>query len=421
VTPIPAEAHNLLLELLRDIEQTSLLWQLGVIAASLGLAWWASRLARQRLEPGAVAGGVARLIFPITALGGVLLGKALLQHSLHTSLLNLAVPLLVSLALIRISFYVLRHIFAPGGWLQASERFIAWLVWIVLALHITGFLPELLHLLDELGFNLGRQRISLLLLIQGMLSIVVTLMLALWLGSLLEARIMRAEGLDPNMRVLATKFVRAGLLVLGVLIALPAVGIDVTVLSVFGGALGVGLGFGLQKIASNYVSGFIILLDKSIHLGDIVTADNRHGMVTSLTARYMVLKELDGTEAIIPNEILITSSVVNHSYSDRKIRVAVPVQVSYASPLETAMRIMLQAGESHPRVIADPEPKVLLKEFADNGINLELAVWIADPEEGMSSLRSDINLQIWHQFQQQGIEIPFPQRDIRLVDQPAQT
>jgi small-conductance mechanosensitive channel len=351
----------------------------------------------------------------------VLLGKAMLQHTLHPSLLNLAVPLLVSLALIRVSFYVLRHIFTPGGRLQASERFIAWLVWIVLALHITGVLPELLHLLDDLGFSLGRQRISLLLLIEGMLSIVVTLVLVLWLGSLLEVRIMNAQGLDLNLRVLATKFLRAGLLVVAVLIALPAVGIDVTVLSVFGGALGVGLGFGLQKIASNYVSGFIILLDKSIHLGDIITVDNRYGTVTSLTARYTVLKGLDGTEAIIPNETLITSSVVNHSYSDRKIRVGVPVQVSYASPLETAMRIMLEAGVAHPRVITDPPPKVLLKEFADNGINLELAVWITDPEEGMSSLRSDINLQIWHQFQQEGVEIPFPRRDIRLVDQPAQT
>ena len=419
--PVTAEARNLLLELLTDLEQTSLLWQLGVIVASMGLAWWANRAITRRLAPGAVAGGVARLVFPLTALAVVLVGRVLLRHNFSVNLLNLAVPLLLSLALIRVSGYILRHIFAPSSWLHTSERVITWVVWGGLALHITGFLPEILHLLDELGFSLGRQRISLLLVIQGLLSIAVTLLLALWLGSLLEARIMGAEALDTNMRVLATKFVRAALLVLGVLVALPAVGIDVTVLSVFGGALGVGLGFGLQKIASNYVSGFIILLDKSIHLGDIITADNRYGTVTKLTARYTVLKGLDGTEAIIPNEILITSSVVNHSYSDRKIRVGVPVQVSYASPLETAMRIMLEAGKGHPRVIADPEPKVLLKEFADNGINLELAVWIADPEEGMSSLRSDINLQIWHQFQQEGIEIPFPQRDIRLVGQPAQT
>jgi len=419
--PVSAEARNLLLELLTDFEQTSLLWQLGVIAASMGLAWWANRAIARRLDPGTVAGGVARLVFPLTALAVVLLGTVLLQHSFRVNLLNLAVPLLLSLALIRISGYILRYVFAPNGWLQTSERLVTWVVLVGLALHITGFLPEILHLLDELGFNLGRQRISLLLVIQGLLSIAVTLLLALWLGSLLEARIMRAEGLDANMRVLATKFVRAGLLVVGVLIALPAVGIDVTVLSVFGGALGVGLGFGLQKIASNYVSGFIILLDKSIHLGDIITADNRYGEVTSLTARYTVLKGLDGTEAIIPNETLITSSVLNHSYSDRKIRVKIPLQVSYASPLETAMRIMLEAGREHPRVIADPPPQVQLKEFGDNGIGLELVVWIADPEEGMSTLRSDINLRIWHEFQQQGIEIPYPQRDIRIIGQPAQT
>ncbi|MBI2779803.1 MAG: mechanosensitive ion channel, partial [Gammaproteobacteria bacterium] len=171
---------------------------------------------------------------------------------------------------------------------------------------------------------------------------------------------------------------------------------------------------------SNYVSGFIILLDQSIHLDDIITADIRYGSVSRLTARYIGLKALDGTEAIIPNDTLITSTVVNHSYSDRKIRIGIPVQISYASPLETAMNIVLHTAQHHPRVINDPEPKVYLKEFAENGISLELSIWISDPEEGQLSLRSDINLEIWREFQKQGIEIPYPQRNIRIIGQPLQ-
>ena len=429
------QIHNLLFELLSDLQQTALLWQMAALALSLGLGWWLGRFAKQRFAvspavgeelPSALAarqfvGGFNRAVFPLTALALVLIAKALMRHSINVNLLNLAVPLLLSLALIRLSIYVLRNIFAPSGWLHTSERFIAGLIWVGVALHITGFLPEIAGVLDELDFTVGKQRVSLLLASKGVVTIAVTVLIAMWLGKLLESRFMRAEQLDMNVRVLASKFLRALFLVAAVLVALPALGIDVTVLSVFGGALGVGLGFGLQKIASNYVSGFIILLDKSIHLGDIITVDNRYGSVSRLTARYTVLKALDGTEAIIPNDTLITSTVVNHSYSDRKVMAAIPVQISYGSPLEDAMQIMLQAARHNPRVIDDPEPKVYLREFADNGINLELKVWITDPEEGQLSLRSDINLDIWREFQRRGVEIPYPQRDVRIVGQSAQS
>ncbi|MEQ1742154.1 MAG: mechanosensitive ion channel domain-containing protein, partial [Candidatus Nitrotoga sp.] len=205
------------------------------------------------------------------------------------------------------------------------------------------------------------------------------------------------------------------LVVLGILIALPLAGIDITVLSVFGGALGVGIGFGLQKIASNYVSGFIILLDRSIHPGDVLTVDGRFGKVTQLTTRYLVLQNNDGTEAIIPNEILITSTVINHSYTNRQLRIAIPVQISYQSDLDRAMEIMKQAAANQTRVLADPETKVYLKSFSDNGIDLEMGIWIDDPEEGQLNLCSDINMEIWRKFQVSGIEIPYPQRDIRII------
>lgn len=418
------EIHNLLIELLSNLERTTLLWQFGVLGISLLGAWLLSNLLRAKVATdGTWHVGISsfhRITFPVTATLLVLAGQIILKQWQPVPLLNIAVPLLLSLAMIRITLYLARKIFVTGAWLKPWERIFSAIIWIGLALHITGFLPVILDALDELHFAFGKQHFTLLLLIQGVFSVIVTVIIALWLGSLLENRIMRAEQLDMNLRVLSTKFLRAFLLLIGILVALPLVGIDITVLSVFGGALGVGLGLGLQKVASNYVSGFIILLDKSIHIGDVLTADNRFGTVTGLTARYLILKGRDGTESIIPNETLITSTVVNHSFTDRKIRINMPIQISYDSPLEAAMHIMLEAAKSHSRVIADPKPKVMLKDFGDNGIILEVEFWIADPEEGQLPLRSDINLQIFHEFKKQGIEFPFPRRDIRIVGEPSE-
>jgi small-conductance mechanosensitive channel len=417
---MPQSTHNLLTEILSDLEQTRMLWQLAVLGFSLALAWGFSRLLRSHLPKSEGAakvglGGVSRVAFPLIALLLVVIGKTVLKNWHSVNLLNIATSLLLALALVRLAVYALRKIFAPSGWLHSSERFIAMAIWIGLALHLTGFLPEILDAMDELSFHAGKLKISLLTILSGILSILVTLMAAMWLGRVLETRVMATEHLDMNLRVVLSKLFNALLVVLGILVALPLAGIDITVLSVFGGALGVGIGFGLQKIASNYVSGFIILLDRSIHPGDSLTVDGRFGTVSQLTARYMVLKGLDGTEAIIPNETLISSTVINHSYTNRHIRVGIPVQISYQSNLERAMEIMKNAATQQPRVLADPETKVFLKSFGDNGIDLEMSIWINDPEEGQLGLKSDINLEIWRQFQAAGIEIPYPQRDVRII------
>ncbi len=414
------EIHNLFLELLNDLGQTAMLWQIAALAFSLVLAWLATRLIRKQIpaQEGAWKlgmGGVDRIIFPLSALLLVIVAKTLLSHWLSISMLNLAVPLLLSLALVRLAVYMLRHIFAPGSWLHASERFIAIMIWSGVALHITGFLPEIFDVLEEFSFHIGKQKISLLMILNALLSIAVTLLIAMWLASALEKRLMAADKLDMSLRVVLVKFIRAVLLLLGILVALPIAGIDITVLSVFGGALGVGIGFGLQKIASNYVSGFIILLDRSIRIGDLVTVDNRYGSVSAITSRYVVIKGMDGTEAIIPNETLITSTVLNHSYTNHELRIGIPVQISYDSPLEKAMAIMLEVARLHPRVMQENEPKAFLKAFADNGIELELSLWIRDPEEGQQNLRSEINLEIWRRFQQENIVIPYPQRIVKLL------
>jgi len=391
-----------------------------VLIASLVLAWGINYYLSGRLPEAQGAskiglGGISRVAFPLIALLLVLIGRSALKNLHYVNLLNIVVPLLFALMLIRIFVYALRQVFTSSGWLHNSERFIAMTIWLGFALHLTGLLPDILKAMDYFSFNIGQQRISLLNIVNGILSILVTMLAAMWLGRMFEKKVMATGQLDMNLRVVLAKLTSATLIVIGILIALPLAGIDITVLSVFGGALGIGIGFGLQKIASNYVSGFIILLDRSIHPGDVLTVDGRFGKVSQLTTRYMVLKSNDGTEAIIPNETLVSSTVLNHSYSNRQIRIGIPLQISYQSDLLRAMEIMKLAATNHSRVLADPETKVFLKSFGDNGIDLELSIWIADPEEGQTGLRSDINMEIWHQFKEAGIEIPYPQRDVRII------
>jgi small-conductance mechanosensitive channel len=229
---------------------------------------------------------------------------------------------------------------------------------------------------------------------------------------------MTAESLNVNLRVMLAKLGQALLILAAVMVVLPAVGIDLTLLSVFGGMLGVGVGFGLQKIASNYISGFIILMDRSVNIGDLVTIDQHTGQLTKMTARYVVVRSLTGQEALIPNEAIIASTVINHSYSDPRVRLALPIQISYQSDLDTAMRIMEDAALHQARVLKDPRPGALILQFADSGIDLELGVWIEDPQEGTLGLRSEIYLEIWREFKKQHIEIPYPQREVRILGTP---
>jgi len=325
------------------------------------------------------------------------------------------VPLLASLAVIRAVFFVL-HLSFRGPWLGSFERAFALIVWAVVALHITGLLPDLIELLEGVSFTVGKQKLNVWLILQGMVTVLATLLLALWLGGAIEARLMAAPGLDSNLRTVFARLAKAVLIVLAVLIGLPMVGIDLTTLSVFGGALGVGLGFGLQKIAANYISGFIILLDRSIRIGDLISVGQDRGQVTRITTRYTVLKGQTGIDAIVPNEVLVGSVVQNESFTDTRVRITLPVQVAYGTDLERAMAIMVDAATSQARVLANPPVKAFVMAFADSGINLELGFWVNDPEEGTQQLRSDVNLGIWRGFQATGIEIPFPQREVRIID-----
>lgn len=415
--PIPFD--NLLTRLIADSQDVALLWQLGVLAACALAAWGAMRLARRYFDASfplwsAGRAGMRRVGFPLAMLLAVLLGRDIAHIWLaNTHLLNLAVPLLLALAGVRLAVYALRYVFEPRESLRLWERTAAWLIWGAFALHITGLLPRIHAAMEALSFQSGSHRFSLWLLVQAAAVVVAAAILALALARIVESRLMGVTQMNLSLRMALSKAARTVFLILAVLVALPAVGIDLTVLSVFGGALGVGIGFGLQKVASNYVSGFIILLDRSVRIGDLVTVDNKYGEVSQINTRYTLLKAPDGTESIVPNETLITQTVVNHSLSRPNVRVALSVQVSYDSDLERAEALMLEAAHSQSRVIFDDPgslPRVYLKEFADNGILLELAVWIRDPSEGQNNLRSDINWAIWRLFRKAGIEIPFPQR-----------
>lgn len=378
------DLYALLHALWADLQDVRVLWQLAVIGSGIAVAAWVNRLIWPRLTATDetlkfTLGGLQRVQFPLTALAIVLIGRAVLERWQSVNLLNVAVPLLTALAIVRVAVYALRRVFAPSGWVRASERFIAWAVWIGFALYITGLAPGLINFLDGVGFSVGKDRITALLMLQAALTVGITLLAALWLGRAIESRFMRARTLDVNLRVMFSKVTRALLVLVAVLIALPAVGIDLTVLSVFGGALGVGIGLGLQKIAANYVSGFIILMDRSVGIGDQVTIDRCTGELTKMTARYVVVRNPDGTD------------------------------------LDLAARAMEEAARRQPRVLREPAPAVLVKQFGESGIDLELGVWIEDPQDGHAGLRSDLYRAIWREFQAQGIEIPYPRREVRVL------
>lgn len=412
---------NLIAPLLANLGNTAMLTEISVLAGIAVATWFLMRLLRQRLaEVEGIRGHLSgsdwnRLVLPAALLAPVLIGRAILGKWQDVHLFNLAVPLLLSFIAIQGCFFVLRRILKPSRTLHVVERTVSWLVWVVFALHLTGYLDEVVAALDAVGFDAGKQHLSLYTLLVGLVSVTVTLMIALWLAHLLESRLIGAMPLTPNLRVAFTKLSKGLFIVLAVLIALPMVGIDITVLSVFGGALGVGLGLGLQKIAANYVSGFTLLLDQSIRIGDMVQVNEHYGEVKEIATRYTVLRSLNGSESIIPNETMIVNPVINRSLTDKDNQVLLPIQVAYGSDLERVRDLLLRIAAENTRVLPTPAARVRLQSFGDNGINLELVVWIHDPEEGEFSLRSDLNWAIWAAFKRENVEIPFPQRVIHMA------
>jgi small-conductance mechanosensitive channel len=323
-----------------------------------------------------------------------------------TAVLRLAESLALAWVVIKVTSRLVRN--------ENLARALAVLAFVVAALNIAGLIRPVVALLDSMAFYVGTLRFSVLLLIQGAITLTVSIWVAGAVARIVDTRLDHLPGLTPAMQVLTSKLLRFTLLTLAVVLALGSVGIDLTAFAVFSGAVGVGIGFGLQKVVSNLVSGVILLIDRSIKPGDVIEVDGRYGWITGLNARYVSLATRDGKEILIPNENLITEKVTNWSFSNNLIRQRVAIGIAYESDVHLAIRVALQAVDAVPRALKEPEPACLLKEFGDSSVNLELRFWIRDPVNGTSNVRSEVMLQVWDRFHANGIEFPFPQRDLTL-------
>ncbi|MBK7899056.1 MAG: mechanosensitive ion channel [Azonexus sp.] len=412
------QALRLLSDLWADLRDPDFVWQVVALFVSLGVAALVARAWRSRggERPQALHAAGSRLAFPLTAMALAGVAQIGLRGVIHVNLLKVAVPLLGSMALVRGIVYVLRRSFPEAAWLAAWERMLAFLIWGWLALYITDLAPTVIHGLEQVSLSVGRTSLNLWMILHGLVTVFLTVVAALWIGGVVESRLMGFGDLDSSLRIVAVRVVKALLTVFALLLSLTLVGIDMTALSVFTGALGVGLGLGLQKIASNYVAGFIILLDRSIRIGNPIQTDaNTGGVVTKITTRYTVLRSGGGTEFIVPNEVLVSNIVQNQTYSDTQVRLSTTVGVAYGSDLDQVREILVGVAAAHPRVLPDPAPGVALLRFGESSLDLELGFWIDDPEEGTGNIRSEINFAIWRAFRDAGIDIPFPQREVRLL------
>ncbi|MDE2611872.1 MAG: mechanosensitive ion channel [Burkholderiales bacterium] len=403
--------------LLEALARPTALVELAVFGTCLLAAWVLGLLLRGARRPTASVWFGARivdgLLFPLLALALALLARALLFADLPPAVFRLVVPILLSLAVIRLVVHVLHRAFPNSPPMQSVGRSVAWLAWIAAVLWITGVLPYVLGELDEIRWKIGNTRISARNVLDGVVSSVVVLVLALWLSSAFEARLLRGATDNLSIRRMAATLVRTLLLFLGLMFSLSAAGIDLTTLGVLGGAVGVGVGFGLQRLASNYVSGFVILAERSMRIGDIVKVDSFEGRITDITTRYTMIRALNGRESIVPNEMMVTQRVENYSLADPNVAVTTTVQVAYGTDLDAVLPRLVAAAAAVPRVIAAPAPSAQLSEFAADGLNLTVGFWIADPVNGTGNVRSDVNLAILRTLDAMGVEIPFPQRVLR--------
>lgn len=419
---------HMLAGIARDYGQPVMIWQAGTLLGTLLVAWLLARLVRYKLDSrwrarheaarfGAES--LRKALFPL--LGGTLVWVELnvLDGYMSTSLLELALVPLIGIALIYIVFFIARRVFGRTGqahaWLSIAEKLVSALVWVGMVITVLGIQDEVLRWMASVRFRVGNAHMTLLSLTTGLMWVCATVIAALWIGSMYEDRVMRAHSLDANLRVVLSRVGRALLLLAAVLVSFSLVGIDITVLGVFGGALGVGLGFGLQKIASNYVSGFIILIDRSLRIGDTINVSGLQGMVTEIRTRYTTVRGLDGIETLIPNEKLITDVVQNHSSYLTRGYAKVAVQIAYTSDVEQAMVLLTQAAHGVERVLDDPAPAAYLVGFGSDGINLELGFWIEEAAKGTAGTRSAVNRNVWRLFNEHGISIPYARRDVHLV------
>lgn len=342
---------------------------------------------------------------------------------MHTGVIDTALQLMTALLLVRLGLYLLRMLLGQESWLRAWENRIALVLWLVIGFELVGWFDTAERALDSIDLIPGTGKFSLWALLKGIVVVTGFVVITSLIARTLERRVMKLEALAVSTRIGISKFMYVLLVTLGILVGINATGVELRSLAFLTGGIGLGLGFGLQAIASNFVSGFVLLMDKSIKPGDVIsftgttgTSTENFGWVQELRGRYVVVRDRDGVETLVPNQNLITNSVINWSYSDQRVRLRLPVMVSYDDDPELALRVLLDAAHNHPRILREPAPVSRLMSFEDYGMRVEVRFWIADPMNGVNNVRSDVNRAIWKLFKENGIKIPVAQREIRMVD-----
>ncbi|HEY1283806.1 MAG TPA: mechanosensitive ion channel domain-containing protein [Steroidobacteraceae bacterium] len=343
--------------------------------------------------------------------------------NMHTAVVDIALQLTIALIIVRLGVYVLRLSLGGESWVKGWENRLTFLLWLFVSFELLGWFNLAESTLDKIDLIPGKTEFSLWALLKGIVVVSAFVIVTSLVARAAERRIMKVEAIAVSTRIGISKFTYFFLVGVGILLGINAAGVDVTTLNVLTGAIGLGLGFGLQAIASNFVSGFVLLMDKSIKPGDVIsftghtgTSTENFGWVQELRGRYVVVRDRDGVETLVPNQNLITNSVINWSYSDQRVRLRLPVMISYDDDPELALDALLQATANHPRILRDPGPVTRLMSFEDYGMRLEVRFWIADPMNGVNNVRSDVNRAIWKVFKERGIKIPVAQRELRMLD-----
>ena len=404
------------------VAQPSALTELAALLACCVLAWLLALLlsrSRRLQEESSILFGrniIDGVLFPLLLLLFAYAVQTLLVLRLPLAIFKVALPVLVALAVIRLAVKVLQVAFKEAPVVRALERTISWAAWVLMVLWLSGLLPLMLDELDDIKWKVGGSMLSVRTLLQGLLTAGVVLLITLWISSAIESRLLRAAtGGELSLRKAVSNATRAILMFVGLLLALSSVGIDLTALSVLGGAIGVGVGFGLQKLAASYVSGFVMLAERSVRIGDNVRVDGFEGCITDIKARYTVVRAPSGRESIVPNEMFISNRIENLSLTDTRVLQSTVVTVGYGSDETLVMRLLTEAAVAQARALADPAAGANLTQFAPDGLEFTVNYWINDPENGQQNLRSDINLAILKSLRARGVEIPYPQRMVHAA------
>jgi small-conductance mechanosensitive channel len=346
------------------------------------------------------------------------------SFNLEVNLIDTALDLATVLLLVRFGVHALSVSLGPNSWFRPWEIRVTVVVWVIISFQVLGWFIGIEHTLDSIDLMPGKAQFSLWSLLKGVVVIAGFLIVTSLVARTIERRVMKMEGIAISTRIGISKFSTFSLLTLGVLLGINASGVDLTALTVLTGAIGIGLGFGLQTIASNFVSGFVLLMDKSIKPGDVIsftgttgTSSENFGWVQELRGRYIVIRDRDGVETLVPNQHFINNQVVNWSYSDQRVRIRLPVMISFGDDPEVALQVLVDAAANHPRILKDPGPVSRLMSFENYGMRVEVRFWIRDPMNGVNNVRSDVNREIWRLFKKHGITIPVQQHEVRLVQQ----